>query len=54
MKIEINKNPSGRCGNFVFGFVVILDGVVRVFSIGFLHTDFMSSYAKRQAKKRIK
>lgn len=53
MKIERNKNPAGRVSNIGFGVVAIIDGIVRVLSLGFLHTDLMLSYARRQARAGI-
>ena len=53
MKIERNKNPDGRVSTFLYGIVEILDGVVRVLSLGFLHTDFCVRYSGYLAKKRF-
>lgn len=47
--IERNKNPAGVFSNAIFGMCNILDGLVRVFSLGHLHTRLPLSYAKYQA-----
>ena len=48
--IEINKHPSGRLSNFLFGITAIADGLVRVFSCGFLHTRFTVEWASYQVR----
>ena len=53
MKIERNRNTDGNVGTILYGIVEILDGVVRVLSLGFLHTDFCVRYSGYLAKKRI-
>lgn len=37
----------------VFGVCCIADGLVRVFSLGFLHARFQLEYARRQAKRNL-
>lgn len=37
----------------VFGVCTIGDGLVRVCSLGFLHSTFTLDYARRQARKHI-
>lgn len=34
---ERNRNPSGLTGNIIFGLASILDGLIRVLSLGFFH-----------------
>lgn len=53
MKIQINKNPAGRVSNMLFGLCYIIDGIVRVFSFGFLHSNFTLDYSREQAKKAM-
>ena len=53
MKIERNKLPDSRVPALLYGLVEILDGVVRVLSLGFLHTDFCVRYSGYLAKKRF-
>lgn len=53
MKIERNRNMDGRVSTILYGIVEILDGVVRVLSLGFLQTDFCVGYTGYLAKKRI-
>jgi hypothetical protein len=51
--IERNKHPSGRISNMLFGICAIGDGLVRIFSLGVLHSHFTLEYARRQAQKRF-
>lgn len=51
--IERNKNPDGRISNMIFGLCTITDGLVRVCSLGFLHTRFTLEYARYLAKRRF-
>lgn len=51
--IEINKHPSGRISNIGFGLCSIADGLIRVFSLGFLHSTFALDYARNQARRRF-
>lgn len=37
--IEINKNAAGRFANILFGVASFIDGIVRIGSLGFLHTQ---------------
>ena len=48
--IEFNKNRAGRLWNIGFGVSTLLDGLVRIASLGFLHTNFPVSMAKWGAK----
>lgn len=49
--IERNRNPTGRMANIAFGLATILDGLVRVVSLGFLHTDLPLTLASWQTKR---
>ena len=51
MTIQRNKHPSGRLGNMAFGVYSIVDGLVRVLSLGFLHTTLTLDWARRTAKR---
>lgn len=51
--IQRNRNPSGRLNNMGFGLCALADGLVRVFSLGFLHTTFCLEYARRTARARF-
>ena len=53
MKISQNKVVAGRIVNMMCGLVAIADGLVRIFSIGFLCTDFQLSFATRVAMKKL-
>lgn len=51
--IEINRHPTGRSGNLLFGSCEIIDGIVRVISLGFLHTRLLSTVTGWQARRMI-
>ena len=53
MKITQNKVVSGRIVNMICGLVSIVDGLVRILSLGFLCTDFQLSYAMRVTLKTM-
>ena len=48
--IRRNRHPAGKVSNIVFGVLGILDGLVRACSLGYLHTDLLLNYSKRQAR----
>lgn len=48
--IQLNKNVTGRMSNIVFGLAALIDGLVRVFSLGFLHTTLPISTSRKQTK----
>jgi hypothetical protein len=48
--IYFNKHPAGRVSNVGFGLVCLLDGLVRVLSLGFFNSTFALDYARWQAK----
>ena len=50
--IERNLHAAGRRANVLFGFVELVDGLVRILSFGFLHTRLtliVSSWQVRRA-----
>jgi len=47
--IQRNRNAAGRWGNMVFGLAQLADGVVRVLSLGFLHTRLPLNVSRWQA-----
>lgn len=51
--IERNKHVDGRILNIVFGLCAIADGLIRVLSMGFLHTTLTLDYARNQVKRRF-
>jgi hypothetical protein len=53
MSIERNLHHAGRVSNMIFGLCSIGDGLVRVLSLGFLHSTLTLDYAREQARKRI-
>ena len=48
--IERNFHPIGRVGNVVFGLAQVGDGLVRILSLGFLHTRFALNVSRRHAR----
>lgn len=51
--IERNRNPVGRAGNLAFGLATLLDGLVRVVSLGWLHTRFPVALSGWQTKRYL-
>ena len=51
--ICVNKHKSGRIGNVSFGILGVIDGLVRILSFGFLHTDLQLMWARRDAARHI-
>ena len=49
--IERNENPAGRLNNIGYGLCCIGDGLVRVLSLGFLHSRFTLDYARATARR---
>jgi hypothetical protein len=47
--IQRNRNPAGRLWNITFGLAQLLDGLVRVLSLGQLHTTATLDVARQQA-----
>ena len=50
MKIQRNQNQAGRVWNMVFGLACVVDGLIRLVSLGFLHTTLCLDVARKQAK----
>lgn len=53
MKIRRNLHPAGRVSNIGFGLCEVADGLVRVFSLGFLHTTATLDHARNASRKAI-
>lgn len=51
--IELNRNPAGKMSNIIFGLGEVVDGLIRVASLGFLHTTITVSISRWQAKSHI-
>ena len=51
--IERNRHPTGRLSNVLFGLCQTADGLVRIVSLGYLHTRLPLEYTKRQTKNLI-
>jgi hypothetical protein len=51
--IQRNRHASGRLGNMLFGVAQIADGIVRLLSLGFLHTRVPLELSRLQAKRVI-
>lgn len=54
MKIQRNLHPAGRINNIGFGLCAIVDGLVRVLSLGFLHTTLTVNYTRNTFLKLLK
>jgi hypothetical protein len=52
--VERNLNPSGRLSNVVFGLCVIFDGLVRVLSLGYLHTGIPLKWTRYCVKLKFR
>lgn len=52
--IERNKNPADKAYNILFGLASIVDGVIRVLSLGLCHTYLPLTVSRWQAKRAIK
>ena len=52
-RIERNLNPVGRMNNISFGLCQLIDGLVRVLSLGFLHTNLPLIHARETASKHF-
>ena len=53
MMIERNHNPAGRLYNLLFGLCEIVDGLIRVTSLGYLHSRLTLELSRRTAEKHI-
>lgn len=51
--IQFNRNPAGRLFNLLFGLSEIADGLIRVASLGYLHSRFALEVSKRAVKSHI-
>lgn len=51
--IERNRNPLGRLNNIAFGLAQVGDGLVRVLSLGHLHTRLALEQTRRASKRRL-
>ena len=49
--IERNLHPLGRINNIHFGLCQLGDGLVRVFSLGFLHTRLPINQTRNATKR---
>jgi hypothetical protein len=49
--IERNLNAAGRRANVLFGVVELVDGLVRVLSLGFLHTRLCIIVTRWQVRR---
>ena len=51
--IERNRNPAGRLFNMLFGLCEVADGLIRVASLGYLHSRLTLALSRRAAEKYI-
>lgn len=49
--IERNLNAAGRRANVLFGVAEVIDGLVRVFSLGFCHTRLCVIVTRWQVRR---
>lgn len=49
--IERNLNAAGRRANVLFGLVEVIDGLVRVLSLGFCHTRLCLVVTRWQVRR---
>ncbi|MGY2488264.1 hypothetical protein [Cupriavidus sp. CP313] len=52
--IERNRHAAGRISNMAFGAATVIDGFVRVLSLGYLHTRLPLNVAKWQTRAVIR
>lgn len=51
--IERNRHPAGRLYNVLFGLCQVADGLVRVASLGYLHTRLTLAVSRRVTEKYL-
>lgn len=51
--IERNRHPAGRLFNILFGLCEIADGLIRVASLGYLHSRLTLTLSRRATEKHI-
>lgn len=49
-----NKNPAGKLYNMVMGLSNVFDGLVRLLSLGFFHTDIPITVSRLQVEHMVK
>jgi hypothetical protein len=52
-KIQRNRHFAGRINNTHFGLCQVADGLVRVLSLGFLHSTFTLDQTRNLAFKQL-
>lgn len=50
----LNKNPAGKVTNVLFGLAELVDGSVRLLSLGFIATGLTSTVSRWQVERHIK
>lgn len=53
MKLFVNKNPAGKSTNILMGLVEIVDGLVRILSLGYLATTLPLDVSRYMVLKNI-
>lgn len=53
MKMFINKNPTGNFTNILMGLAEIVDGLVRILSLGYLATTLPLDVSRYMVLKNI-
>lgn len=51
--IERNYHPAGRVFNILYGMCEIADGLIRVISLGYLHSRLTLNLSRKATEKHI-
>lgn len=51
--IERNRHPAGRLYNMLFGLCEVADGLIRVVSLGYLHSRLPLTASKKAVERHI-
>ena len=51
--IERNHHPAGRVFNMLFGLCQVADGLIRVLSLGYLHSRLTLTVSRKATEKLI-
>ena len=51
--VERNRHPAGKLFNMLFGVCQVADGLIRLVSLGYLHTRLPATAARKAAEKLI-
>ena len=51
--VERNRHPAGRAYNLLFGLCQVVDGLIRIVSLGYLHTRLTLNVSRKATEKLI-